>query len=101
MSKSGMRYQKTLQLVKKMEEKRDKIAGIMRRLEEDRSSEVASVYGGEAAENFKTNMKNIATDLDEKIKKIITQLNEEAEIQHDNYKKQEEALKSTPTVEVK
>lgn len=99
MSKSGMRYQKTLQLVKQMEEKRDKIAAIMRRLEEDRTGEVQAVYGGEAAENFKTNMKTIAKDLDEKIKKIITQLNEEAETQHDNYKKQEAALKSNINVE--
>ncbi len=98
MSKSGMRYQKTLDLVKKMEEKRDRLAAVMARLEDDRTSEVAAVYGGDAAENFKSNVKSIAADLDEKIKSIIKQLNEEAETQHDNYQKQEAALKSNISV---
>ncbi len=96
MAKSGMRYQKMLNLVSKMEEYQTRMTTVMDTLQNERSTSVAAVYGGEAADNFKTNMKTIADNLDKQIKSIIKQLNEEAQTQHDNYQKQEAALKSGP-----
>lgn len=94
MAKAGMRYQRTKNLIKQVEEKQKRMNEILKRLEEERVSEVGAVYGGEAADNFKGNVKTIADDLNTKITKIIQDLNVEADTQYDNYKKQEAALKS-------
>jgi len=96
MAKSGMRYGKMKALVKDMEGYKQQMIDIMTTLENERAASVERVYGGTAADSFKSNMKNIATDLETKINNIIKQLNTEAETQHDNYLKQEAALDSGP-----
>ena len=94
MGKSGMRYMQTKKLVSDIDDKKKLMEAVFKRLEEDRYQEVAAVYGGAAAESFKNNVRLVSNDLMGKVDKLMTQLNEEAETQHDNYKKQEAALQS-------
>lgn len=98
MAKSGMRYQSVMQLINDIEEKKNAINSLMQSIESERTSEVAQVYGGSAAENFKTNMNKVANAVDEAINNIIRQLNEEAQTQHDNYQKQEASLQTTVNI---
>ena len=92
MTNSGMRYQAMLNLVGELGEIKTKISNLMIKIQNERSEEVGSVYGGSAADNFKTNMKTIADAVDESISKIMSQLSDEAERQHDAYLRQEAAM---------
>ena len=94
MGKSGMRYLKTKKLISDIGEKKVLMEAVFKRMEEERVPEVAAVYGGAAADNFKNNVITVSSDLLGKVDNIMKQLNEEAETQHDNYKKQEAALQS-------
>lgn len=98
MAKSGMRYQGVLNLINEIDEKKQRISELMNMIQNDRTSQVAKVYGGSAAENFKTNAQKIASAVDENIASIIKQLNEEAQTQHDNYQKQEAALQQSVNI---
>lgn len=93
MAKSGMRYQGVLNLIKEIEEKKDQIVKVTATILNDRTAEVAKVYGGTSAESFKAAVTKNTEEVENNINSIIKQLNEEAQVQHDNYQKQEQALK--------
>lgn len=94
MAASGMRYKKTLELVDQIKEKQGNMHEILKTLSEDRTAQVAKVYGGEAAENFKDNVRKISEYIDSQITEIVNKLTTEAETQHDAYIAQEQRLKS-------
>lgn len=98
MATSGMRYQKMLTLVEDLEAKRGEISSLLTTIAEDRSTEVAQVYDGTAAENFKSNMRTVAETVDKDIKSIVEQLKTEAETQRTAYLTQEQNLQSNINV---
>lgn len=98
MATSGMRYQKVMDLVDSLEEKRGEISSLLSTIAEDRSAEVAQVYDGTAAENFKSNMRTVAETVDTDIKSIVEQLKTEAETQRAAYLQQEQNLQSNINV---
>ena len=99
MATSGMRYQKVMDLVTDLEEKRKEISDyLLNTIAEERSAEVAQVYDGTAAENFKSNMRTVAETVDTDINSIVEQLKTEAETQRAAYLQQESNLQSNINV---
>lgn len=92
MNGSGMKYEGVIKLCNDLEEKRKNISDIMLAIENERTAEVAKVYGGAAADNFNRNAVSIANSVDEAINQMITDLKTIAENQQEEYKEREAAL---------
>ena len=93
--KSGMIYERIIDLCSELTNKATAINGIFDEMMTTRVSEIAAYYDGEAAESFKTNLKNISERVQEDINSIITKIREEADVQKAAYTSQDDRLTDT------
>lgn len=99
MNGSGMSYEGVIKLCSALDEKKQRISEIMQTIENERTSEVSKVYGGQAADNFKSNAISIATTVNDAIEQMITDLRTVAETQQQEYKEREVALQQNVNVQ--
>ena len=90
-TKSGMRYNATMKLIKDIEDYKDKIVDTIQTAA-DREADIAKVYGGEAAQQYRQSLQTEADNIKTTLEKIVKDLTAEAEDTKQKYEEQERRL---------
>lgn len=90
-TKSGMRYNATMNLIGQVEDVKGRIVDVIQTAA-DREADIAKVYGGEAAQQYRQSLQAEADKIKETLEKIIKDLTAEAEDTKQKYEEQERRL---------
>ena len=93
--KSGMVYDKIIQLCETLTTKANTIAEIFDEMKTQRVAEISTYYSGEAAESFKESLTTISAKVQADLDSIIKNIKDEAETQKTDYTSQDDKLTGT------